>query len=256
MCVGYSVDDDLRAACPTLAEDIVAKLEFRSAWGLRHSELVRRARSVISEHGLVGLALVWNQTPFPRQSPGPLTNAEVYYLDPPSPIGIEFEPIELNQNDSRLGLITGDGPITIRRERLVPSLGRPASYSSILAFAFASLPIAFVASAVSTLACCAIPLLTVLCSWILLRFRPRPQWFLIPGGVLVRQWPWFGSKCRLDVLTPGDTILLIYPAVPGWTVEAHGRKRMRRFVTNRECVALLRAWQSLVPPPTGFDDFA
>ncbi|MBN2563698.1 MAG: hypothetical protein JXQ75_22500 [Phycisphaerae bacterium] len=80
------------------------------------------------------------------------------------------------------------------------------------------------------------------------------QWFIIPGGLVVRKFSFRSLSTKLHRFTPADTILLIRSASPGWQAGLWEKGRARASMKNRsltafEYTALLGAWQSPLPPP-------
>ncbi|HNQ23811.1 MAG TPA: hypothetical protein PKK06_12015 [Phycisphaerae bacterium] len=77
------------------------------------------------------------------------------------------------------------------------------------------------------------------------------QWFVVPGGVVVcRRFLWFAARSVLRICTPADSTLFICPETTDWSVHlcSHGRVHAHTL-GDRECMALLAAWQSPLRPP-------
>lgn len=252
ICVGFDHADQLRAVCPTLSHDTLTEIENATATGFSNASLLRIVRGIARRDGLSGIALVWNQSPFPKP-PGSL--AGEYYVTPPPPLGLVFEPVELNETDRRLAELLDESCSSISRGG-VPRLPARRPYASMPGVLIAMGAIALLILAwVTPVPCCmlllCIPLVIVLTR--LPKFG-SPAWFLVPGGVLVRRAGLGRASVRLSVHCPGETILVAHPRPPGWTVRLIGSKTHTRFLTQLEFRALLRVWQSGLDMPKSFDD--
>lgn len=80
----------------------------------------------------------------------------------------------------------------------------------------------------------------------------RPEWFAVPGGVLLRSPRGMGTQSRLRLLLRENSLIL---ATRRWN-EAFWRVNIadattvaRRRMTNDELTLLLRAWSSTIEPP-------
>ncbi len=76
------------------------------------------------------------------------------------------------------------------------------------------------------------------------------DWFIVPGGIVVRRRLIGRVGERLRLYTPADALLIIRQNQPGYILEIwqDGRPRQRK-VTELEAAAALGAWQSKLPPP-------
>lgn len=252
--VGYGgPEDTVRAVCPTLPDDRLGEIE-RLVARLTSSprRLAAELRELSARHALPGICVVWNENPFPRP-PGAWRSE--YYPQTPEPIGVPFEPIELNERELRLDLLGDPNAAERARRGMLPKPPPRRSYIWLF-IAFVTTSLGLLATPIAGMPCCVVAAAAPLL--ILLDRVPLPRsatWFLVPHGVVVRRAGVLRSTARLTVCTPPDTLLLFRPRPPGWSAELIRKNgKIRRFLTRREFEALLRAWSSPLPCPTRFDD--
>ncbi len=88
-------------------------------------------------------------------------------------------------------------------------------------------------------------------SLIISRRNRRNEWFLVPGGAVLRHSGLFDSRWKLHVLDRRRSVLLlIQDATDRWLVLAGDvQHRVHRYCTTTETEALLRAWRAPFEPP-------
>ncbi len=82
--------------------------------------------------------------------------------------------------------------------------------------------------------------------------QSRKQWFVVPGGLIVRKAGRLDRRWKVHLLEPASSVLMVFQAGRHqWIVCAAGEDFSDRVVvTKREADFLLRAWLSpLTPPP-------
>ena len=207
---------------------------------------------VVSHASLPGIAIVWNPTPFPRSGDEANLSPPCLYLKPPPPILVPFEPIELSERDPRIAAIC-DVDTSNGESRSVPSTRWPLSYARTLGI-FALLATALFVSAAlgialsfseSTLWIALLLAVPSVITMVLLGIRGH--WFLVPRGVVIRST---FMRVSLRRYAPSDSVLIVYPLPPGWGATLfQGSRQSGRFLSRRECIALLRVWQCPRPTP-------
>ena len=77
------------------------------------------------------------------------------------------------------------------------------------------------------------------------------DWFIVPGGIVVRRSIWRRVGQKLDLYRPQDTTLIIRMNPPGFAIEVwrDGFGKQRK-ATQLEVLAALGAWQSTQPAPS------
>ncbi len=79
----------------------------------------------------------------------------------------------------------------------------------------------------------------------------RKQWYLVPGGLAIRNRPWLGGAASVRVLPQTESVLcLALVSRTQWRAfVTDGHETVNSVVTAGEAAALIRAWRSPVPPP-------
>ena len=257
--------DRWNVVCASLPEPIVEAIrqvtQEQVCWFFgSERELVRRLGWIVEQFRLPGLALIWNAMPFPPTQRSPVS--EEMYMDPPAPLELPFEPTPLSEGASTTAALVSAGasPGQADRGQTSPWF---VGWSCLQVLAV----LAIVLTPCLLLSCCGflVPvgmleilgvvgavggLFGALGIWAMRRRSASGQWFLVPGGVVVRRQSLMRARVVLDRYTPADSVLLVLPRPPGWlTTLGQGRRRIRQLLSPQECVALLRAWQCPLPPP-------
>ena len=251
--VGFSTaSDELIAECPSLPDEVVTEIPMVDVTADARARLARHVRSLVDRHALPGIAVVWNATPFPRSGDEANLSPPCLYLKPPPPILVPFEPIELSERDPRIAAIC-DVDTSNGESRSVPSTRWPLSYARTLGI-FALLATALFVSAAlgialsfseSTLWIALLLAVPSVITMVLLGIRGH--WFLVPRGVVIRST---FMRVSLRRYAPSDSVLIVYPLPPGWGATLfQGSRQSGRFLSRRECIALLRVWQCPRPTP-------
>ncbi len=81
--------------------------------------------------------------------------------------------------------------------------------------------------------------------------QSRKQWFVVPGGLIVRKAGRLDRRWKVHLLEPARSVLMVFQAGRHqWIVCAAGEDFSDRVVvTKREADFLLRAWLSPLSPP-------
>lgn len=82
-------------------------------------------------------------------------------------------------------------------------------------------------------------------------WRPRHQWILVPGGLVIRQIPRFGTDWQVHLFRRTDSVLIMQSTwAQIWTVALSDQvTNSHTTVTSKEAMMLLRAWLSPIAPP-------
>jgi hypothetical protein len=214
--------------------------------GVRTAKNRRRFRAALEKHGLVGCAVV-------------IHTDELSKSAIPPPLAVHFEPMELNERDPALEALCHDAPTTIRRRRRMPraAVGKRLLMRIGIPVAAAVLVAPYLTCDVASSGVglkgylLTIPLvaLAAIAGVFLLRWR-TPKWFLVPGGVIIKEYVWGSLERRLRRCTPENATLLVRPGFVAWVaVIFHGERLYDCELTDLECATLLAAWQSPISAP-------
>lgn len=79
----------------------------------------------------------------------------------------------------------------------------------------------------------------------------RRQWFIVPGGLIVREGKFFSQDCKLHLFDRSTSVLIVNKiSKHQWSLYAAKKGSFQRaVVTRKESEILLRAWLSPLPPP-------
>jgi len=79
----------------------------------------------------------------------------------------------------------------------------------------------------------------------------RRQWFLVPGGVVVRRSGWLDRAWRVHCFRRDSAVLFVHETARGeWRAQVGDGERVElEYMTRREAAMLLRAWLSPLSPP-------
>lgn len=177
-------------------------------------------------------------------------------LEVPGPLVVPFEPQELNDREERLAGLCGTnggnqsepknasrwGDFWTRGGRLgMPIMGvfwvvmglcQWLSKRDLFALLFG----------------CGLGLFLIVTGWVI--SRTRDQWWLVPGGMVLRSPGWLPWRTKLRLVTPQIADLILF--------QRGGRFHAMLFrdglfaargLTRLEATALLAAWQSPLKPP-------
>jgi hypothetical protein len=228
--------------CPGLPDALLGAIGQAGAAWRDDQYKAKRLREVVGSHGLPGLALFWNR----RASP----------LILPQPLGVPFEPMELDESHPGLAALceysayvqleSGRRPHPSVARRWIVRLIIPLVTTFIL---FSHSINVCLAGGIRGAAAFAILAVGASVGFALLSWWMSDRWLVVPGGVVIRRSLWGRVGASLKRCTPADTILIIRPGNPGWLAQLWGKWPERRRLTDVECAVLLAAWQSRIPPP-------
>ena len=238
-------------ACPGMAPETLARVREAAALWRDDRYRAKRLATAIRDLNLPGLTFVFS-----------LKKRE---LAVPPPLAVPFEPIELDEThpsipalaESAAGATDGRADAALVPARtfrrwfvrfgapaiILFNVGLQAVIQTITQTAVHGFRFWFVAMWGGILLATVLPL--VIYGW-----YSSAQWFIVPGGVVLRRS--FAGKVgkRLELFTPADTILQIGPDNLAWVaVLARGKQRVTRRLTQIEATALLGAWQSRLRTP-------
>jgi hypothetical protein len=231
---------------PPLSAEARGDIDAAIKNGVVSDRDLKRFQHALEKHGLSGAAVV-------IRTDG-LSKSAV-----PSPLAVHFEPLELDERNPALEVLCNEAPTTIARSRRMP----PAAVGRRLLMRI-GIPIAVTVLVSPCLTCDVLPpgvglrgyVLTIpfatligIAAFFLLRGR-EPKWFLIPGGVVIREFVWGSLKRRLRTCTPSNSTVLIRQGLLGWQVRIfRGQREYQRELTDLETATLLAAWQSPISVP-------
>jgi hypothetical protein len=235
----------LEAECPSVDPDALEAIKEAGAPWRDARYIGKRVLAVARQHNLTGVALVYG---FWRDKP----------LPTPPPIVVPFEPIPLDEGHPALPPLIADGALPRREgtESPKPSLWRRVSTRNAFLISFAGplLAQAAIWSALRpglsfTYFMGGAGLLSAAIA-LLLQWWLFAQFFIIPGGVVVRRAVFRGRGVTLRRYDRSDSVLIITPERRIWhAVLVGARHRDRTLLTPYEGTALLAAWQSPLKPP-------
>jgi hypothetical protein len=251
-----SDDSDRHAFGEDLPDEAYRAVSAATAGWRDRKYMVKYLRGMVQEYDLPGLAVVI----YPRNEDHPVV---------PPGLGVPFEPIPINETDDRLrnllnsvdAVETGlEGGATRAPKawfkRFAVRSGVPVvlfwlmlinlsfQWSNLFRLrGFGGLHALWI-SFLMTIAL--VILIIVLVRWW------RGQWFLVPGGAVLRR----GSAGRFSIsltrFVAADSILLVQKQekLAGWHVEFwQWPKKWGTMMTDLEKTALLAAWRSTLPAP-------
>ena len=178
-------------------------------------------------------------------------------LMPCRPIRVQFEPIPLDDTHPNLielaKLSGGDQPV-VPRSRLL-ALSRNHLYQTLaclpgivvaLSVLFDSMKTGFRSQNLLFYLSLAMFLIALPIGlfW-------TTRWFVVPGGIAIRSPSWRRSLRRPRLYTPSTTLLFVAEKGVIWTVRICDADRVLETcsMSRLECIAVLGAWQSPLPPP-------
>src|SRR5262249_24726448 len=178
------------------------------------------------------------------------------------PIAVPFEPVTLDEADTRLSHLASAGDGHLADEPAAPKRLRGWTRWALRA----GIGIGLLTSAVTQCIVnslfqgwnwvpiagsgIALLFLVVFC-WLAASFI-NETWQLVPAGIVVtREWV-IPAKNRVRLFTPANSFILIEPDPrKGWNAIVQSPSyRSRSRLTDLEAAALLAAWRSPLPPPT------
>ena len=93
-------------------------------------------------------------------------------------------------------------------------------------------------------------ILVVAAGYALVSWWRADDWYLVPGGVAIRRGLFKKEGRLLQLCTRSNAWLMLRWVSPNWRATLYvADARWHRTLTELECVALLAAWQSPLPPP-------
>ena len=236
-----------KAECVDLPADVLERFSMAGAAWRNMKHRLKRLAALRRELKLPGLAVVYR--------PGRGRRIET-----PLPIPVPFEPIELDETHPALTQLVQhvvepdpENP-TIKKtfavNRWLTRLGIPA----VMLFVWIPQMIqAAVRDGVRSFGFGMwIAMLLVMFGILLyVHWFRSAQWFIVPGGVVLRRAVFGRVGESLQRFTPADTLLTIMREQRGWQGRlTRGPADVTKRLTELECVALLAAWQSRVRTPT------
>lgn len=238
------------AECPGMADEAAKRLvEAGATWRDEKFRLQRMA-DVCRELNLPPFALL--QTPGSRKK---------NQFEVPLPLAVPFEPIELNETQPALaGIIEtlvlndeGSADAVVRRS---PWYTRSFVRLGALSIIMFNVTIQSVVQTITQTAMHGFRFWFIAMIWGIFAitvggcaywlWRTSAQWFLIPGGVVIRRTFWKKFGVKLERYAPADTLLMIVQDNFGWyaSLIRKNRPAHRKHFTRMEATALLAAWQS------------
>ncbi len=237
--------DRATARSPELPGDALRAIGAVAEGCRRERDFAVRVQRILNQRELPGAAIV--HVPVGRPDP------------PAAPlITVPFEPMELNEANRSLQGICNvnpgpDGPHLPApgRSRLRWAAMRTSMPVSVAAGLAACMMMSALLGRAGTPFYFVLGALGLVVLFALALSYPAAQWFLVPGGVVVRRFAFGRSRVALDRYTPADAVLVLQHKSPGWEVRIwREREKVSRMLTVFEAVALLGAWRSpLAPPP-------
>jgi hypothetical protein len=210
------------------------------------SALAHDLWSLARRFGLPGIAVVWER--------GARAGTEI-----PAPIAVPFEPTALDERGGALGALcaaTLTGAPSGRRDPVPSGVGRRIVRIGLLVATVVGAGVYVVLDAVGPAASvlgnvllAAAGLLVALGMVIVWHLRGG-QWFIVPGGVVVRRFSFDAFGTVKAHYTPRNSVLIATRDIAGWNVGVHqGWHCVKRSVTDLEATALLAAWRTTTPLP-------
>lgn len=252
-----------QAECESLSGAALADVRTACASWRDMEYVIKRLRQAVDAHGLTGVALLspaqWGQTPAHEGRSG--------MPRVPAGIDVPFEPMELDETHPMFAELMAAHGSRIRDPRddadggasLAPRTGTIKRW-----IVRSGLPVAMLVIWINPLMqfivnpqaqrINLVMLAAMVATLVLIVLWHRmqgAQWFLIPGGVVVREGGVRSWGVKLSRLTPADTVLVIQPFPPGWRATLwRGKRQFGRTLTGPEAEALLAAWRSPVATPS------
>lgn len=231
--------------CDELPEAARVKIGEAAAGWRDEKYRVQSLQSVIKEFNLPGLAVVYRPPKGRRFTSAPMT--------------VSFEPVEIDETHPSLRQLvehaapaTDAEPAPASASRLRRGLIRLGIPATTLFVCVPQMLGSFATNGIRSWTTWAwiIALALVLAIFLIAHLFRASQWFIIPGGIVVRRWAINRFAVDLDRFVPADTLLTIKKAQQGWQVTLNrGQIRAFRQMTEFECVAVLGAWQSPLRTP-------
>lgn len=234
----------IRLFSPDLDLAVLDRIREPALMGRNDKSRRRRIWSYVERKEVPGLAIVdINLTTEP--------------LMPCRPIRVQFEPVPLDETHPNLvelaKLSGGDQPV-VPRSRLL-ALSRNYLYRTVacipgiavaLIALFDSMKTGFRSQDLFFYS----PLAVFLIALPIGLFWAT-RWFVVPGGVAVRSPLWRWGLRRPRFYTPSTALLFVAERGVLWTVRICDADRVLETcsMSRLECIALLGAWQSPLPPP-------
>lgn len=229
--------------CSTLSGDVCVDIRNAVNRPLKYRQAGARLFDLRTKHQLGGL-VVWF---FGKRTKDSVTV--------PPPFTVPFEPLELNEFRTPLHDLPGLAESTAEAERMrcpiwrrgFVRLGIPAFVMSIqLINAIIQIAVHRTLWIVSLW----VAIFAVVALGVALRYWLSDQWFLVPGGVLLRKTLAGKIGETLWLFTPRDSVAVIQGQGRMSILEIwRERSVRRRYLTGLEIAAFLAAWRSPLSPP-------
>lgn len=235
---------DIEPTCAGMSTEALDGLRDATKSWRDPKHVVRRLEALRQREQLPGLVLWYN--------------LENHAMDTPAPLGVPFEPYELNEGRSPLADLIGSSAAVAdpeavaamrssRSKRALARLGIPAI------LLLSTLPNAITQIAIhrdpATSWIWAAPVVLMVLAAAIVWWL-SDQWLLVPGGVVIRKTMVGKVGESLKLCTPANSMLIIRPQQSFFSLELwQGSHVKKRQATKLEAAALLAAWQSPIPPP-------
>ena len=231
--------------CPGVSSEVLGTLRSAERRNVRDWWKYAQLRDAAQSAGLPGIAVVY------------LREADSKKFTPPQPISLRFEPIVLDKTHPSLSHLCSAEEIEGRPQhapmpesrfrRAVRRFVRPGVLvAGIMIYAVLEMGPLSLLGAILVASVAALAALVAISAT---RWRAG-QWFLVPGGLVVRtaRFPSFATEVHR--CTPRDSTVTVKRTGAGWRATVYQDRWWKSHsLSELECFALLGAWQSPLRPP-------